>query len=264
MQFKKISFPPILESAYIPEDITILPPENSSLPIEQQHFLLYIPWEERYFELVPSEYKDFFKMVLPQLSVRTTDVHTAISLSHFDTLLHKFSNVNINKRVVILALILHDAGWSRLSEEEIANSLGVTGLKLTEGALAPKEKHAQQSEIIAREVLAAYSFEQALNNEEIELICKAVLYHDKPEAVAGAEQPMPIEVQLLVDLDHIWSFTHENFWQDTVRKGVKPTEYAKNLEKDLDGYFVTAQGKELAKELLADRMQEVEIWKKVQ
>lgn len=263
MQFKKISFPPILESAFIPEDITILPPQNSSLPVEQQHFLLYIPWEEKYFELVPDEYKTFFNMVLPQLAVRTTDVHTAISLSYLDALLNKFSDLHINKRILVLAFILHDSGWSRLSEEEVANSLGVSGLKLTEGAVAPKEKHAQQSEIIAREVLASYPFEQALDSDEVELICKAVLYHDKPEAVAGAEQPMPMEVQLLVDLDHLWSFTHENFWQDTVRKDVIPPEYAKNLENDLDGYFVTNQGKELARELLVERSQEVEIWKTV-
>ena len=62
---------------------------------------------------------------------------------------------------------------------------------------------------------------------------------------------MPLEVQLLVDLDHLWSFTHENFWQDTVRKGVEAKIYLKNLEQDLDSYFVTNAGKQKARELLA-------------
>jgi hypothetical protein len=55
---------------------------------------------------------------------------------------------------------------------------------------------------------------------------------------------------------------HENFWQDTVRKGVRPDEYLKNLENDLDGYFITDEGKQKARELLADRAAEVEHWEK--
>ena len=240
----------------IPADITLLEPTNSSLPEEQRHFLIYIPWDEKYLEKVPEEFREFLVAVLPFLRARTTDVHTAISMSNLDVLLAKFSEA-VNRRVVALALILHDSGWSQMTEEEIAHSLGVTGLELTETALAPKEKHAIESEKIAREVLANYAFDLPLTNEEIELICKAVRYHDKPEVVAGAEVPMPIEVQLLVDLDHLWSFTHENFWQDTVRKGVEAAEYLKNLERDLDTYFVTEAGKQKARELLADRAAEV-------
>jgi hypothetical protein len=240
------------------KDITLLLPEDTKLLEDQRHFLLYIPWEEKYLQFVPDEFKEFFMHVLPHLGVRTTDVHTAICLGMIDELLAQFPHAVVNRRVVALALILHDAGWSRLTEQEVAQSLGVTGLKLTEQALAPKEKHAIESEKIAREVLKAFAFKPPLSPEEIELICQAVRFHDKPEAVAGAGEPMPLEVQLLVDLDHLWSFTHENFWQDTLRKGVEPQQYILNLEQDLDSYFVTEPGKEKARELLNQRRLEIE------
>ncbi len=262
MAFKEISLPPVLSATKLPDDLTLRAPEHSTLPIDQQHYLLYIPWEDSYLQLVPGEYQTFFKTVLPYLFPRTTDVHTAISLSYLDELVNAFPANTINKRVVALALILHDSGWSKLTEEEVANSLGVTGLKLTETAMGPKEKHAVEGEKIARQLLADVLFDPPLSSEEVELICKAVLYHDKPEAVAGAAQPMPIEVQVLVDLDHLWSFTHQNFWQDTVRKGVAPRAYLENLAKDLDGYFVTDQGKALARKLHAQRALEVTDWEK--
>lgn len=256
MQFKQFHIPNIINKSNIPVDINFLAPENSQLPLEDQHFLLYIPWNDKYLDLVPEEYRAFFIEVLPHLHARTTDVHTAISISFLPSFLASFSE-NIDERVVALALILHDSGWSQLSELEIANSLGVKGLKLNDLAMGPKEKHAFESEKIARKILGKYEFNPALTNEEIELICKSVLYHDKPEAVAGAGDAMPIEVKVLVDLDHIWSFTHENFWQDTLRKGVDAQVYLQNLGNDLETYFVTDQGKALAKQLLAERSEEV-------
>ncbi len=257
MKFTQIVFSNVVPPTKFPDDIVLLLPEKSSLPVNQQHFLIFIPWNDSYLSNIPKQYLDFFKFVLPVLHARTTDVHTAICLGFLDTLLAQF-NEPINHKVVAIALILHDSGWSRLSEKEIANSLGVKGLKLNETALGPKEKHAIESEKITREILACYIFEPPLIQEEINLICKAVLYHDKPEVVAGVGESMPLEVQVLVDLDHLWSFSHENFWQDTVRKNVKPVEYLQNLKNDLDSYFVTDEGKKLAKELLVQREKEVD------
>jgi hypothetical protein len=164
-----------------------------------------------------------------------------------------------NQRVVAIGLILHDSGWSQLTQDEIASSLGVTGLKLTPNAMGPKEKHAIESEKITRQILTEYVFNPSLTQQEIELICEAVLHHDKPEQVAGAQNPMPLEVKLLVDLDHIWSFTHHNFWQDTLRKGVDPRQYLLNLENDIESYFVTKQGKDLARKYLYQRRLEVDL-----
>ena len=87
----------------------------------------------------------------------------------------------------------------------------------------------------------------------------AILYHDKPGELAR-QRGLSTEVKLVCDVDHLWSFTHENFWQDTVRKGIAPAAYLKNLEADLDGYFVTEPGRQKARRLLEARRAEVRLW----
>lgn len=246
---------PNVKPTRIHSDIRLELPENIIIDDSQWHYLIYIPWDNKYLQWVPTEYHEFFKFVLPNLKVRTTDVHTARSMSYLDDFKDHFKNENINWRVVAISLILHDCGWSQLTQQEVASSLGVKGLKLSTEALSPKEAHAQKGHDLARRVLEEFQFEPALTNQEKELILKSVRYHDKPEEVAGSN--MPLEVQILVDLDHIWSFTHENFWQDTIRKEVDAEQYAQNLETDLDSYFVTDFGKKLASQLLSERKKEI-------
>ena len=243
----------------IPTDIPLQLPENATLDPQDLHFLLYIPWSETYLDFVPAEYRNFFQEILPVLAARTTDVHTAVCMQYLDEFIQlvEESGQTVNRNVVAYALMLHDSGWASMSQEEIAASLGVTGLALNEKTLGPKEKHAVLGEQIARDILTKKQLELGLSQPEVDLICKAILFHDKPSEVAGSEQEMPIEVQLLVDLDHVWSFTHLNFWQDVLRKGVSPQEYLKNLETDLDSYFVTPIGKDKARELLMERKSEV-------
>lgn len=259
LAFKKVVLP-YTDPGYIPETLTVKLPEDSNLAQQDRHFLIYIPWEEKYLELVPEDFREFFAEVRSQLDARTTDVHTAVCLSFLDEFIQKMAErtgKQANRKVVGYALALHDAGWSQMSEEEIAVSLGVTGLALTLEAVGPKERHAQLGEQFARRFLTEKQEELGLSDTEIDLICLAILHHDKPEYVAGMGKEIPVEVQMLVDLDHLWSFTQLNFWQDTLRKGVSPEEYLQNLEQDLPNYFVTEVGKEKAKELLEHRRQEV-------
>lgn len=257
MQFKHLTLPDQNIDGYVPESLELRLPDNTTLPLENQHFLLYIPWQDSYLALVPTHFQSFFKIVLPYLGVRTTDVHTAICMNIMRDFSRDFQRLGVGEKLVGLALMLHDSGWSQLSEAEVAASLGVTGLQLTASALQPKEKHAVEGEKIARQLLLAHQTELNITEADIELICKAVLYHDKPEAVAGMGNAMPLEVQFLVDLDHIWSFTQENFWQDTLRKGVTSETYHQNLQQDLATYFVTELGKKKAQLLLDERAQEI-------
>ncbi len=256
MQWKKFSYYAEHDKPYwIPLDLNLQMPKNSILPIDQQHFLAFIPWEDKYFDLIPDDLKIFFEHIKDKLSVRTTDVHTAVCLGMIDQYLSKFPEAN--RQVVGLALILHDVGWSNLTEQEIALSLGVSGLQLTNQAVAPKLKHAVLGQKISKEILDTYKFNKPLNENEMQLILQAIRYHDEPWEIKNEDNEIPIEVKLLVDLDHIWSFTYQNFWQDTARKGVEPEEYADNLEADTDSYFISDFGKQKARELLKDRRDEI-------
>jgi len=238
----------------IPADVKLQIPQ-SSLPKEQKHFLAYIPWDDKYLSFIPLKYKKYFLDCLPLLGVRTTNVHVAVCFQYLDQLVYSFETahlVKIDKDTVALGLILHDIGWSKLSDKEIAASLGISGLKLNKAAVGPKERHAVEGEKIARQKLAGWEIPQ----NKINLICLCVRWHDELHKVSQNGK-MPPEAELLADLDHLWSYTHLNFWQDTVRKGIPPAEYAANLGTDLDSYFVTPEGKNLAGRLLSDRIAEL-------
>ena len=249
---------PMGERALIPDDLELQLPEHSTLGRDLLHFLLFIPWSDHLLSRIDAPYRDFFEIVLPYLHTRTTDVHIATCFPFVDELIQAAGAV-VDERVIHLAFLLHDVGWSQLSEAEIAASLGVTGVTLNAQSQGPKEKHALVGKDLAARLLASYSFDPPLTETQHDWICQAVLYHDKPWELAKQGE-LPLEIKLVCDVDHLWSFTHENFWQDTVRKGVAPTMYLSNLERDLEGYFVTEYGKRKARSLLEERRGEVSEW----
>jgi len=245
--------------AWIPSDLTLQVPPSTAVAADLVHFLAYIPWEPRYMELVDPVYRDFFNVVLPYLHVRTTDVHVATCLP-FARQLIQANHGTVDERVVHIAFILHDSGWSQMSEQEIADSLGVEGLALSGAAVGPKARHAELGRELAQRILREHPLEPPLTDEQREMVYQAIFFHDKPEKLA-AMGDLPLSIQIVCDTDHLWSFTHENFWQDTVRKGVTPDMYLDNLGKDLDGYFVTDPGKGKARQMLEARRLEVESWR---
>lgn len=253
MNYKKIQLPDGGQ-AYLPEDIELVFPE-SDLPVELQHYLAYIPWNEKYMQYVPTAYKDFFKAVLPYLHARTTDVHTAICLPLMDELLG-MADYKVDEHLVYLGLILHDSGWSQLSDKEIADSLSYSGLALSSAAKAPKNKHAELGAELTTKILNEFKFEPPLSEADKKTVHDMVLYHDVTKEFIDKGVVTP-ELYLVSDGDRLWSYTHENFWQDTVRKGVTPPQYASNLSDELDGYFYTEQGKKVARRLLDERRAEV-------
>jgi hypothetical protein len=255
--FKLFSLPSG-EQAWIPSNVRLAVPVGTSVAPDLLHYLAYIPWEPRYLELVDPEYAGFFSCVLPYLHVRTTDVHVATCLPFAGELIRE-SPVPIDARVVHIAFILHDSGWSQMTDLEIAASLGVSGLALSGAAVAPKARHVELGRDLAVRILSEYTFAPPLTDEQKDTIYEAILLHDKPEQVAALGDAAAT-VRIVCDTDHLWSFTHENFWLDTVRKGVDPMHYVENLGRDLDGYLVTESGKRTARQMLEERRIEVEAW----
>ena len=246
------------ETHFIPADLELREPEESGLDASRRHYVIYIPWDEKYLANVDAAYQPFFRKVLPYLHARTTDVHITQCLPFVRELVRATPQPT-DERVIHTAFILHDSGWSQMTEAEVADSLGVKGLVLTGASVSPKEKHARLGRDIAERVLSEFEFEPPLTAAQKEAIYQAILFHDKPwELASGGD--IPVDLKLVCDVDHLWSFTHENFWQDTLRKGVDPTIYVENLGNDLEGYFTTAQGKAKARELLGARRMEVADW----
>lgn len=244
--------------AWIPADIELALAEDSGLDPGQLGSLVYIPWRARYLNWVDPAYRDFFLTVLPYLHTRTADVHVATCLPFIEPLAQRLGEP-VDRRIVSIAFILHDAGWSQMSDAEIADSLNIKGVALSGKAVSPKIKHALLGQEIAQKILSNYSFTPELDEAQKELIYEAILYHDRPMELAR-DGRLPAAVKIVCDVDHLWTFTHENFWQDTIRKMVAPDQYAVNLRTDLNDYFITSQGRTMAGDMLKERGTEVAAW----
>jgi hypothetical protein len=242
------------KTAYIPDDIRVVLPEVAGIAPERLHLLAYIPWNEKYLEKVPAHYRDFFKFVVPHLAARTTDVHTALSVSYVPEILAATNKV-VDEAVLYPAVILHDSGWAQLRPHHIADSLDYSALAYSSKALKPKEMHATLGAWMAEELLQEYDGGLGLSEAQEHLISELVYYHDQVRPWPAA--PPPIEYLLLGDADRLWSYTHENFWLDTVRKDVAPAVYVQNLAGELEDFFLTEQGRAIARRLIALRKEEV-------
>jgi len=250
--------PPLGDPVWIPADVRLAVPEKAAVDAGRLHTLIYLPWDDKYIELVEPAYRAFFRAVLSYLHARSTDVHVASCLPFMKELIQA-EREPVDEQVAHVAFILHDSGWSQMSAAEIAASLDVDGLALSATATVPKLRHAQLGQELAQRVLAEYAFQPTLTDAQKELIYLAILYHDRP-AELSALGSIPASVRVVCNTDHLWSFTHQNFWQDTVRKGVDPRAYWKNLGNDLDSYFVSEPGRRKARQLLAERAAELKTW----
>src|SRR5436190_21419995 len=63
------------ETHFIPADLELREPHESGLDASRRHYLIYIPWDDKYLANVDAEYQSFFRKVLPYLYARTTNVH---------------------------------------------------------------------------------------------------------------------------------------------------------------------------------------------
>ena len=247
------------QPAWIPDDLDLRLPEKSTLYVGDLHYLIYIPWQDYYLQLVDPAYRDFFQVVLPYLDARSTDVHVATCLPFIKELIQAELEP-VDERVVQVAFMLHDSGWSRMSEAEIAESLGVPGLSLSGQAVQPKARHAFLGQQVAQQLLETYPFQPPLTTEQKNWIYQAILYHDRPQELAAAGGLLA-SLKVVCNVDHLWSFTHPCFWLDTLRKAVPPPMYTENLAADLEAYFVSEPGRRKARQCLAGRAQEVQAWK---
>jgi hypothetical protein len=249
---------PTGEAAWVPADIELKLPEITQLAVPDAHYLIYIPWHDQYLDRVDPAWRDFFRLVLPYLHARSTDIHVMTCLPFIQDLTLAVGEP-MDERVVRIAFILHDAGWSQMSDLEIAHSLGVQGLSLSGKALDPKARHALLGEQLALQILDQHPLDPPLSEAQKKWIGQAILFHDKPwELAVGGD--ISVGMKIVCDVDHLWSFTHPNFWQDTLRKKVEPVLYLQNLGRDLEGYFVTPAGRSRAHQLLELRREEVNAW----
>lgn len=260
MGFRKVVLPSGLV-VNIPDDLPIVIPGKDEFPDfsnTQLQSLAYIPWDNRYLDYIPLRYKKFYQIILPNLSVRTTDIHTTLSVSFVPelcSLLPADKKNEVDYTALTLAVLLHDIGWGTLSSKQIADSLSYSEFSYSQAAIEPKKLHALNGAKLARSVIDTIQTEFDIKPQQQDLIIKLVRYHDQVDP--WPEKPEPIEYLLLGDADRLWSYTFENFWLDTIRKNNPPSQYLLSLIDLIDSYFLTDYGRKIARDLIKARSEEV-------
>jgi hypothetical protein len=261
----KAALLPAGQHAFIPADLDVVTPKGRRIEAAQRHHLAYLPWKNKYFRHIPLEYRDFFTFVLPFLHARTSNVHTALSIAQLPYLL-KGATTPVNKRLVYLALILHDCGWSQVGQQDLLRSFNYNGVSPTGAdSVSPKQKHLVYGEALSYKLLDSFDFgANPLTSEEMYTISEIVRRHDHDAAwERGKYGRISPEVKIVCDSDRLWSYTYENFWLDTIRKGVPADAYFELIQGEVASYFFTPEGKARARQLIAERQTEVLAYQKV-
>lgn len=77
---------------------------------------------------------------MPYLGARTTNIHTALSVSFLTDLIKAIGKPD-DEQLLYFAVILHDCGWSMVPQSEIADSHDYKGISFTPIAAHAQMKH---------------------------------------------------------------------------------------------------------------------------
>jgi len=74
---------PTGQVAWIPDDIELRIPDKTALDPGNLHYLIYIPWHDKYLELVDEAYRDFFNLTAEMTASRNINPSNGRQVSVF-------------------------------------------------------------------------------------------------------------------------------------------------------------------------------------
>ncbi|MGO9567378.1 MAG: HD domain-containing protein [Desulfomonilaceae bacterium] len=173
-------------------------------------------------------YGKIFKLAGPYLDTRDNDLHTRIAYSFALKLLEAEGG---DEKIVIPAVLLHDVGWKTVPEELQLKAFGPGRNDLQINRI-----HEVEGAKIARELLQQVEYDPAL----VEQIVEIILGHDsRHDAISHNDS-------LVKDSDKLWRFSREAIQVDPRRFGVDSVVHVVWLGRQIDGWFLTATGKNIA------------------
>ena len=184
-------------------------------------------------------YGKIYRLAGPYLDTRDNDLHTRIAYSFALKLLEAEGG---DEKIVIPAVLLHDVGWKTVPEELQLKAFGPGRNDLEINRI-----HEVEGAKIARELLQQAGYDPALVDQIVEII----LEHDsRREAISHDDA-------LVKDSDKLWRFSREAIQVDPPRFGVDPVAHVVWLGFQIDGWFLTATGKNMA--LAEQKMRLIEL-----
>jgi HD domain len=173
-------------------------------------------------------YGKIYKLAGPYLDTRQNDLHTRIAYSFALKLLEAERG---DEKIVIPAVLLHDVGWKAVPEELQLKAFGPGQYDLEINRI-----HEVEGAKIARELLQQAGYDPALADQ----IAEIILGHDsRQEAISHNDA-------LVKDSDKLWRFSREAILLDPQRFRVDAVDHVVWLGRQIDGWLLTATGKNMA------------------
>ena len=189
-------------------------------------------------------YQKLIDAAAPYQDKRSDWGHAKITLS-YAVLLLKLERADPN--VVIPAIILHDIGWSQLSEEERTLLFDVNVSK--QKKLEMRIKHQEEGIRLAKKILEEIEYPIILHPHILEIISQ----HDTRKGFFSPEDG------ITRDADKLWRCSSIGFKADLNRSPNYSfeEEYEKvRQENEQEGFFYSESAKKIAKQELSDRLLE--------
>ncbi|OPY76139.1 MAG: HD domain protein [Syntrophorhabdus sp. PtaU1.Bin153] len=179
-----------------------------------------------------------FRLARPYLQVRDNELHAQNAVEFALKLLTFY---DAERAVVIPAMILHDVGWSRVSEEITRKASRPHG----DRQLA--RVHEAEGVKIGRKILEEVGYDEIRTAEILAIIDG----HDT------RDETLSINDRIVKDSDKLTRFA-KNFWFWTGQLPMEPEELAGTLEGMIDQWFFLPESKEMARVEIARRRLEMD------
>lgn len=183
--------------------------------------------------LTPSASVDLdpiWAAVVSETRTRSNDIHLPISLAYAERLCDCYPEAD--RRLVRVAILLHDIGWARVDEDRILSE----GFSGDWRKAAIRFEHEKQGCVIAREVLPGLGYDE----EFIEEVCAIIDGHDtRAEAYS-------LEDALVRDADRLWRFDHAGIALASGWFKMDPATYTDRLATEIVPELLTRAGIEMA------------------
>ena len=183
---------------------------------------------------VAGRYQDILELARPYLDTRGNEEHTEGSIAFAWQLLEAEGG---DPDVVMPAIILHDVGWSELSDEEQLQAFGPPPTRLDLNML-----HEQRGAEIAAGILDSMGYDPALTEE----IAEIIRGHD------NRRQALSLNDALVKDADRLFRLTRRGYMIFLEFFSLEYRPYLAAMTSVADEWFFTETAKRLGAEMFAD------------
>lgn len=190
-------------------------------------------------------YKKIWELALPYQDKRNDKGH-AQTVTEYAFELCQIEKAN--SMIAVPAAILHDIGWSKLSQEE---RMSIFGSKITPKAEYDiRIKHQEESVKLAKKILNTVKYPMIYFKDILEIISQ----HDTRKGF------LLLEDGVMRDADKLWRYTQRGFQADINRNNFTFDFLYNKMLRNIDrkNYFCLDCARDIAREELENRRKEFE------